>query len=68
MPATEAHIQTGRASRYLAQVCQHVTSIYAKGPALRHRRRRHLPDDVQERPEAPPRVEWSDTQARTWSG
>lgn len=45
--------------RYLAQLCEHVTSIYAKGPALR---RRYLPAETQEYPETPPGVEWSGTQ------
>ena len=61
MPSAEARIDTEHASRYLTQLCQHVTSIYAKGPALmRHRRRRDLHGRAPQ-PATPPRVEWTET-------
>jgi len=62
MPSAEALIDTEHASRYLTQLCQHVTSIYAKGPALmRHRRRRQLHGGAPQSAETPPRVEWTET-------
>jgi hypothetical protein len=62
MPSAEARIDTEHASRYLTQLCQHVTSIYTKGPALmRHRRRRHPPGGAPQPAEPPPRVEWTET-------
>jgi hypothetical protein len=61
MLTAEARINTEHASRYLTQLCQHVTSIYAQGPALmRHRRRRELHGRAPQ-PATPPRVEWTET-------
>jgi hypothetical protein len=63
MPTAEARIVTDRPSRYLVQLCQHVNSIYSKGGLVSHRRRRRLvAGGTQERPDVPPRVEWSETQ------
>jgi hypothetical protein len=62
MPAAHARIETGRASRYLTQLCQHVESIYSnRGPLSRAR---HSPPagHAQGRPAEPPRVAWTDTQ------
>jgi hypothetical protein len=62
MPSADARIDTEHASRYLTQLCQHVTSIYAKGPDLRrHRRRRHPSGGAPQPDETPPRVEWTET-------
>lgn len=61
MPAAQARIETERASRYLTQLCQHVTSVSAKGPA-RHQRR-HAPDGVAHPAGTPPRAEWTETHA-----
>ena len=62
MPAAEARVQTERAPRYLVQLCQHVTRIYAKGPVMRHQRHRQRHGDAPQRPEMPPLVECSETQ------
>jgi hypothetical protein len=61
MPTAQARIRTERASRYLAQLCQHVTSINAKGPAVLRHHRRHGPDGPADPVGAPPRAEWTDT-------
>jgi hypothetical protein len=63
MPAAEARVETERASRYLAPLCQHVTSINAKGPAVLRHRRRHGPDHAAPPAGAPPRAEWTETHA-----
>lgn len=57
MPAAQARVGTERASRYLAQLCRHVTSIYAK---TRHQRR-HASDGAAHPAGAPPRAEWTET-------
>ena len=62
MPAAQAHIETGRAGRYLTQLCQHVQSIYGKRGPLGHGRRTPPAGHAQSRPAEPPRVEWTDTQ------
>src|SRR5215472_416546 len=62
MPAAQAHIETGRATRYLTQFCQHVQSIYGKHGPLSHARRRPLAGHAQGRPAEPPRVAWTDIQ------
>jgi hypothetical protein len=61
MPAAEARVGTERARRYLAQLCQHVTSHNAKGPAIRRRLRRHAPGGAAPPPGTPPRAEWTET-------
>src|SRR5215475_7023126 len=61
MPAAQARISTERASRYLAQLCQHVASINAKGPAILRHRRRHAPHGAQQPAGTPPRAEWTET-------
>jgi len=62
MPAAEARIETGRASRYLNQFCQHVQSIYsARGP-LSHARLTRMAGHAHGRPAQPPRVEWTGTE------
>lgn len=61
MPAAEARIGTERASRYLAQLCQHVTSINASGPAIFGHRRRHGPEGAAQHAGTPPRAEWTET-------
>ncbi len=61
MPTAEARVETERASRYLAQFCQHVSSINAKGPAILRHRRRHGPDHAAQPVGAPPRAEWTET-------
>jgi hypothetical protein len=60
MPAAEARVETERAGRYLAQFCQHVSSINAKGPAIFRHRRRHGPDHAAPPAGAPPRAEWTE--------
>lgn len=62
MPAAEARIQTGRASRYLTQLCGHVQSIYGKRGPLRHPRQVGMAGHARGRPAEPPRVEWTETQ------
>jgi hypothetical protein len=62
MPAAEAHIETGRATRYLTQLCQHIQSIYSNHGPLSHARRRPSARHAQGRPAEPPRVAWTDTQ------
>lgn len=62
MPAAaEARVGTERASRYLAQLCQHVTSINAKGPAILRHRRRHATGGARQHAGTPPRTEWTET-------
>jgi hypothetical protein len=61
MPISEAHVQTARASRYLVQLCKHVSGIYNENGPRSHRRRRHLGADPPDRSEEPPRVEWGET-------
>jgi hypothetical protein len=61
MPTAEARVETERASRYLAQLCQHASSINAKGPAVRRHRRRHRPGHAAPPAGAPPRAEWTET-------
>lgn len=55
---SEAHIATDRASRYLAQLCQHAGQM---GEPFRHRPRAH---DGGEGPPAVDRTSWSDTRGR----
>lgn len=61
MPTAEAHIETGRPSRYLAQLCRHVSNIYGTDRHLQNRRRRHAAGGTRARPEWPPHIEWSET-------
>jgi hypothetical protein len=61
MPAAHARIETGRASRYLTQLCQHVQSIYSNRGPLSHARRTAPAGHTQGRPAEPPRVAWTDT-------
>ncbi|MCX4585950.1 DUF2218 domain-containing protein [Streptomyces sp. NBC_01481] len=63
MLTAEAHIETGRASRYLVQLCRHFNN---KGRHLGHRPRAHQGGDAQALREmqavaAQAHVEWSDT-------
>jgi hypothetical protein len=64
MLSAEAHVRTGRPSRYLVQLCRHFSG---KGRHLGHRPRAHLGGDVQA-PDAmravaeQARVEWSETE------
>jgi hypothetical protein len=60
MPAAEAHIKTERPSRYLAQLCRHVSNIYRKDQHLQNQRHRHAADERQARPQPPPYIEWSE--------
>jgi hypothetical protein len=62
MPTAEAHIETERASRYLAQLCQHASRIKNMGGLSRHRRPAHVPADAHARPDVPTHVEWSEIQ------
>jgi hypothetical protein len=61
MPAAQARIRTERASRYLAQFRQHVTSISAHGTAIARRRRRQAHGGAAHPTGTPPRAEWTDT-------
>jgi hypothetical protein len=61
MPAAHARIETGRASRYLTQFCQHVQRIYTNRGPLSHARRTAPAGHTQGRPAEPPRVAWTDT-------
>jgi hypothetical protein len=61
MPTAEARIATERASRYLAQLCQHVTSISARDPAILPHRARHAPDSARHPAGTRPRAEWTET-------
>jgi hypothetical protein len=56
MPAAHARIETGRASRYLTQLCQHVQSIYSSRGPLSHARPTPPAGHAQGRPAEPPRV------------
>jgi hypothetical protein len=60
MPAAEAHIETERPSRYLAQLCRHVSNIYSKDQHLQNQQHRQAADQRQARPQ-PPHIEWSET-------
>lgn len=64
MPAAEARVGTERASRYLAQLCQHVTSINANGPAIFRHRKRHAPEDARQPASTAPRAEWTGTHGK----
>lgn len=68
MPAANARIETGRASRYLTQLCQHVQSIYSDRGPLSHAPRTSPAGHAQGRPAEPPRVTWTDTQGTVTSG
>jgi hypothetical protein len=73
MPVAHARIETGRASRYLTQFCQHVQRISDSRGPVGHARRtpaRHAPPGrpAQGRPAEPPRVAWSDTQGTVTIG
>jgi len=61
MPAAQARIETGRAGRYLTQLCQHVQSIYSTRRPLGHTRRLRRAGHNRGRLAQPPRVEWTDT-------
>jgi hypothetical protein len=61
MPTAQARVETERASRYLAQLCQHVTSINANEPTVLRHRRRHGPDHAAPPAGAPPRAKWTET-------
>ena len=54
MVATEAHVETERASRYLAQLCRHFSNL------RRHDSRRGG-DHAYARPDVQAQVEWSET-------
>jgi hypothetical protein len=56
MPSIEARIPTGRAGRYLAQLCQHAEAM---GGAGGHRPRPHRDRSAHQDTHA--RAEWSDT-------
>ncbi len=65
MVTAEARIETERPSRYLVQLCQHISNISTMGRKVRHLRdgpRMHVADQTQApgRPEVP-HVEWSQT-------
>lgn len=57
MPASEAHVQTERPSRYLVQLCRHVDQM---GRNLFHRPRSHFTGAAHAPPEVQ-HVEWSET-------
>lgn len=64
MVTAEARIETERASRYLAQLCRHISNISNmsdKARPLRHRPRRHLAGQAQSPPNVRPHAEWSET-------
>ena len=61
MPATQARIETGQATRYLSQLCQHVQKIYSTRGPLSHARRARQAGHAQGRPAEPPRVACTDT-------
>lgn len=61
MPTAEARVSTERASRYLAQLCQHVTSVSASAHATARRRRRHAPGGAAPHAGTPPRAECTET-------
>ena len=55
MPSAEAHVETARASRYLAQLCQHASKMGRP----RHRPRMHIGGGT---PPGIQRAEWSATE------
>jgi len=60
----EARIETERASRYLAQLCRHISNISnmsGKTRHLRHGPRIHLSGQTQPPPDMRPHAEWSET-------
>lgn len=65
MLTAEAHIETERPGRYLAQLCMHVNNVYNTDRDLhqdrRHRRRSHVAGGGHRRPRLPVHVEWSET-------
>jgi hypothetical protein len=61
MPTAEARIETERPSRYLAQLCRHVSNIYSTDQHRQNQRHRHAADERQARPQRPPHIEWSET-------
>ena len=61
MLTAEAHIETERPSRYLAQLCRHVGNIYGKDRHLQNRRHRHAAGETWARSQLPPHIEWSET-------
>jgi hypothetical protein len=68
MLTAEAHIKTERPSRYLAQLCRHVSNIYNTGRDMRHRRRSHAGGEGPGRPGLPVHVEWSETRGTVTFG
>jgi len=68
MLTAEAHVETERPSRYLAQLCRHVDNIYNAERELRHRRHSHATGGGQERPGLPVHVEWSETRGTVTFG
>jgi hypothetical protein len=64
MVTAEARIETGRASRYLAQLCRHISNISTMSGKTRHLRHgpfMHLAGQAQPGPDMRPHAEWSDT-------
>ncbi len=61
MPTAEARIETEHASRYLNQLCQHISKIGNKAQHLRHQRPSHLPGHGEGRPDMQAQVEWAET-------
>ena len=68
MLTAEAHIETERPSRYLAQLCRHVGDIYSTDRDLHDRRHRHVAGERRERSRLPPHVEWSETRGTVTFG
>ncbi len=68
MLTAEAHIETERPSRYLAQLCRHVDNIYSTDRDLHNQRHNHVAGEAQERPRLPVHVEWSETRGTVTFG
>jgi hypothetical protein len=68
MLTAEAHIETERPSRYLAQLCRHVDNIYSTDRDLHDRRHSHVAGEGQEHPRLPVHVEWSETRGTVTFG
>jgi hypothetical protein len=68
MLTAEAHIETERPSRYLAQLCRHVGNISSTDRDLHDRRHSHAAGEGQERPRLPVHVEWSETRGTVTFG
>ncbi len=61
MATAEARIETERATRYLAQLCRHISNMSGKTQHLRHGPRMHLAGPAQSGPDIRPHAEWSET-------